>query len=64
MSRRMVARCRDLFQGTAQVILSHLEGAAENEVLVQNLLQNRGAARAGLRPGRGRADLLGAVPGP
>jgi hypothetical protein len=42
MARRMIARCRDLFQGTAQVILSHLEGAAENEVLVQNLLQNRG----------------------
>jgi hypothetical protein len=41
LSRRMAARCRDLFQGTAQVILRHLEGAAENEVLVQNLLQNR-----------------------
>jgi hypothetical protein len=41
LSRRMVARCRDLFQGTAQVILRHLEGAVENEVLVQNLLQNR-----------------------
>jgi hypothetical protein len=42
LSRRMAARCRDLFQGTAQVILRNLEGAAENEVLVQNLLQNRG----------------------
>jgi hypothetical protein len=41
LSRRMAVRCRDLFQGTAQVILRHLEGAAENEVLVQNLLQNR-----------------------
>ena len=41
LSRRMAARCRDLFQGTAQVILRHLEGAVENEVLVQNLLQNR-----------------------
>jgi hypothetical protein len=41
MARRMIARCRDLFQGTAQVILGHLEGAAENEVLVQNLLENR-----------------------
>jgi hypothetical protein len=41
MSRRMVARCRDLFRGTAQVILRYLEGAAENEVLVQNLFQSR-----------------------
>jgi hypothetical protein len=41
LSRRMAARCRDLFQGTAQVILRHLESAPENEVLVQNLLQNR-----------------------
>ncbi len=41
LSRRMAIRCRDLFQGTAQVIRRHLEGAAENEVLVQNLLQNR-----------------------
>jgi hypothetical protein len=40
MSRRMLLRCRDLFRGTAQVILRNLEGAAENEVLVQNLLQN------------------------
>jgi hypothetical protein len=42
LSRRIIARCRDLFQGTAQVILRNLESAAENEVLVQNLLQNRG----------------------
>ena len=42
LSRRMAARCRDLLHGTAQVILRNLEGAAENEVLVQNLLQNRG----------------------
>jgi hypothetical protein len=41
MSRRMLARCRDLFHGTAQVILRNLEGAAENEVLVQNLFLNR-----------------------
>jgi hypothetical protein len=41
LSRRMAVRCRDLFQGTAQVIRRYLEGAAENEVLVQNLLQNR-----------------------
>ncbi|MCX7029506.1 MAG: hypothetical protein NTU62_05220 [Spirochaetes bacterium] len=41
LSRRMATRCRDLFQGTAQVILGYLEGAGENEVLVQNLLQNR-----------------------
>ena len=41
LSRRMAARCRDLFQGTAQVIRRYLESAAENEVLVQNLFQNR-----------------------
>jgi len=41
LSRRMMARCRDLFRGTAQVILRNLETAAENEVLVQNLFQNR-----------------------
>jgi len=40
-SRRIAARCRDLFRGTAQVMLRNLENAAENEVLVQNLLQNR-----------------------
>ncbi len=41
MCRRMMARCRDLFHGTAQVIRRHLESAAENQVLVQNLFQNR-----------------------
>lgn len=56
MSRRMVARCRDLFQGTAQVILGHLEGAAENEVLVQNLLQNRGLLEQVY--GRGSAERI------
>jgi len=56
MSRRMVARCRDLFQGTAQVILSHLEGAAENEVLVQNLLQNRALLEQVY--GRGAAERI------
>ena len=39
--RRVMARCRDLFRGTAQVIRRNLEAAAENEVLVQNLFQNR-----------------------
>ncbi len=56
MARRMIARCRDLFQGTAQVILSHLEGAAENEVLVQNLLQNRGLLEQVY--GRGSAERI------
>ena len=56
MSRRMVARCRDLFQGTAQVILSHLEGASENEVLVQNLLQNRALLEQVY--GRGAAERI------
>jgi hypothetical protein len=41
LSSRMAARGRDLFQSTAQVIRQHLESASENEVLVQNLLQNR-----------------------
>jgi len=41
MARRMAARCRGLFKDTAQVILGYLEGAGENEVLVQNLVQNR-----------------------
>jgi hypothetical protein len=41
MSRRMLARCRDLFRGTARVLLRTLEGAGENEVLVQNLFLNR-----------------------
>lgn len=42
MSRRMLARCRDLFRGTAQLILRNLATAAENEVLVQNLFLHRG----------------------
>ena len=63
LSRRMVARCRDLFQGTAQVILRHLEGAVENEVLVQNLLQNRDLLDQVYGRGCGGAHLLGAVPG-
>ncbi len=41
LSRRMAARCRDLFQATAQVIRRYLESEAENEVLMQNLFQNR-----------------------
>ena len=55
-TRRMIARCRDLFQGTAQVILSHLEGAAENEVLVQNLLQHLGLLEQVY--GRGSAERI------
>jgi hypothetical protein len=55
-TRRMIARCRDLFQGTAQVILSHLEGAAENEVLVQNLLQNHALLEQVY--GRGSAERI------
>ncbi len=41
MARRMMARCYSLFKSTAQLVLGFIEGAAENEILVQNLLLRR-----------------------
>jgi hypothetical protein len=37
---RLMERCNALFQGTAEVMRHFIEGASENEVLIQNLLQN------------------------
>ncbi len=37
---RFMQRCNTLFAGTAEVIRHFIEGAGDNEVLVQNLLQN------------------------
>ncbi len=41
MARRMMARCHSLFKSTAQLVLGYIEGAGENEILVQNLLLRR-----------------------
>ncbi len=37
---RFMVRCESLFKGTAEVMRSFIEGAGENEILIQNLLQN------------------------
>jgi hypothetical protein len=37
---RFMVRCESLFKGTAEVIRRFIEGAGENEILIQNLLQN------------------------
>ena len=37
---RFMQRCDSLFEGTAEVIRHFIEGAGDNEVLIQNLLQN------------------------
>ncbi len=37
---RFMVRCESLFKGTADVIRRFIEGATENEILIQNLLQN------------------------
>jgi hypothetical protein len=37
---RFMQRCDSLFTGTAEVIRHFIEGAGDNEVLIQNLLQN------------------------
>jgi hypothetical protein len=39
---RFMQRCDSLFIGTAEVIRHFIEGAGDNEVLIQNLLQNIG----------------------
>ena len=39
---RLMERCESLFRGTAEVLRHFMEGSAENEILVQNLLQNVG----------------------
>jgi hypothetical protein len=42
MTVRLMERCESLFRGTAEVLRHFIEGSAENEILVQNLLQNVG----------------------
>jgi hypothetical protein len=37
---RYMVRCESLFKGTADVIRNFIEGAGDNEILIQNLLQN------------------------
>ncbi len=37
---RLMERCEELFKGTAEVLRHFIEGASDNEVLVQNLVQN------------------------
>jgi hypothetical protein len=37
---RFMQRCDSLFAGTAEAIRHYVEGAGDNEVLIQNLLQN------------------------
>jgi hypothetical protein len=58
MGKRMLARCRDLFRGTAQVLLRTLEGAGDNEVLVLNLFQNRGLIDRVYGPGSAERVFL------
>jgi hypothetical protein len=42
MAERIIERCNALFKGTAEVILHIMTGSSDNEILIQNLLQNRG----------------------
>jgi hypothetical protein len=40
LARRVVRRCEDLFKSTAEVVRHLVEGAGDNEILIQNLLRN------------------------
>jgi hypothetical protein len=46
-------RCEELFKGTAEVLRHFIEGAADNEILVQNLIQNLGLFEAVYGEGSG-----------
>jgi hypothetical protein len=37
---RLMGRCEALFTGTAEVLRHFIEGSADNEILVKNLIQN------------------------
>ncbi len=50
---RLMERCEELFRGTAEVLRHFIEGAADNEVLVQNLVQNLSLLEAVYGPGSG-----------
>jgi hypothetical protein len=41
LAERMIERCATLFQGSAEVIRHIMTGSGDNEILIQNLLQNR-----------------------
>lgn len=40
-AERIIERCNALFKGTAEVIRHIMTGSSDNEILIQNLLQNR-----------------------
>jgi hypothetical protein len=40
LARRVIQRCIELFKSTAEVVRHLVEGAGDNEILIQNLLQN------------------------
>jgi hypothetical protein len=50
---RLMERCEELFKGTAEVLRHFIEGAADNEILVQNLIQNLGLFEAVYGEGSG-----------
>jgi hypothetical protein len=41
LAQRVIERCARLFDGSSQVILHVMTGSGSNEILIQNLLQNR-----------------------
>ncbi len=41
MAERIIERCNTLFKGSAEVIRHIMTGSSDNEILIQNLLQNR-----------------------
>ncbi|MBE3063831.1 MAG: hypothetical protein IMZ55_06620 [Acidobacteria bacterium] len=51
MAERIIERCNALFKGSAEVIRHIMTGSSDNEILIQNLLQNRGLIEAVYGPG-------------